>query len=116
MSKKAHHPHLGKLIAHRLEEIGMTKAEFARRISCSRQNVSILLGKESFDTKQLMRMGEVLGTDFFQALSAVHGVHAGGGRVVEMQLSFANQRLLLVTTESDVSVLPTDIDQRDAEY
>jgi hypothetical protein len=104
MSKKVHHPHLGELIAHRLEEIGMTKAVpiiigIARRISCSRQNVSLLLGKESFDTKQLMRMGEVLGMDFFQALSAVQGVHGEGGRVVEMHLSFANQRLLLVTTE-----------------
>jgi hypothetical protein len=103
MSKKHPHPHLGKMIAARLKEIGMSKAVpiiigIARRISCSRQNISLLLTKESFDTKQLMLMGEVLGLDFFRKLSAIHGAHAEGARVVEMHLSFANQSLLLITT------------------
>lgn len=102
MNKKHRHPHLGEMISKRLEEIGMTKAEFGRRIHCSRQNVSVILKKESYDTRQLMQIGEVLEMDFFQPLSALSGGGDGGQRVVEMHLSFGNQRLLLVTTEDGI--------------
>ena len=57
--------HLGKIIEAKLSEIGMTKAEFGRRIGTSRQNVSLIIGKESFNTEQLAKICEVLRYDFF---------------------------------------------------
>lgn len=60
---------IGAMIADRLKEIGMSKAEFGRRMNCSRQNVSLIVKKESIDTGVLKRAGKVLGCDFFQMLS-----------------------------------------------
>lgn len=60
--------HLGSLIAKRLKEIGMPKAEFGRRLNTSRQNVGSLLKRESFDTAFLATIGEVLEYDFFKYL------------------------------------------------
>lgn len=50
--------------------MGMTKAEFGRRINTSRQNVNSLLRKASLDTAHLLRIGEALKYDFFQHFSA----------------------------------------------
>ena len=58
--------HIGRLIEKRIKEVGMTKAEFGRRINTSRQNVNTLLRKESLDTELLWRISEVLNFDFFQ--------------------------------------------------
>ena len=57
---------LGKLIELRIKEVGMTKAEFGRRINTSRQNVNTLLRKKSWDTKLLIRCSQVLGQNFFK--------------------------------------------------
>lgn len=57
--------HIGRLIEERIKEVGMTKAEFGRRISTSRQNVNTLLRKESLDTKLLRKICRVLDYDFF---------------------------------------------------
>ena len=58
--------HIGRLIEQRIKEVGMTKAEFGRRINTSRQNVNTLLKKNSLDTEMLWRISEVLNFDFFQ--------------------------------------------------
>lgn len=65
---------LGRLIERRLQELGMSKAEFGRRISTSRQNVSLILRKESMDTKLLAKICSVLNYNFFQHLSSDAGV------------------------------------------
>jgi transcriptional regulator with XRE-family HTH domain len=78
--------HVGKLIEWRLDEMGMTKAEFGRRINTSRQNVNSLLRKPSLDTAYLQKISEALHYDFFkhfleqpQAKSVDVGtVHLGG--------------------------------------
>ncbi len=57
--------HIGRLIEERIKEVGMTKAEFGRRINTSRQNVNTLLRKESLDTRLLKKIGRVLDYDFF---------------------------------------------------
>lgn len=57
--------HIGQLIERVLDERGMTKAEFGRRIQTSRQNVNSLLRKSSMDTAYLMRVCQVLNHDFF---------------------------------------------------
>jgi transcriptional regulator with XRE-family HTH domain len=62
--------HVGKLIEWRLDETGMTKAEFGRRIDTSRQNVNSLLRKASLDTAYLQKISEALHYDFFKHLSS----------------------------------------------
>ena len=62
------HPHLGQLIEARLKEIGMSKAEFGRRMDNSRQNVTLIMKRGSFDTQFLSRVCEVLDYDFFAYL------------------------------------------------
>jgi|JI10StandDraft_1071094.scaffolds.fasta_scaffold1574758_1 transcriptional regulator with XRE-family HTH domain len=61
--------HVGNLIERRLEEMGMTKAEFGRRINTSRQNVNSLLRKKSLDTSILQRICDALKYDFFKHFS-----------------------------------------------
>lgn len=64
-------PHVGKLIEMRMDELGMTKAEFARRIGTTRQNVNSLLNKPSMDTAYLHRIGKALNYDFFRELAKI---------------------------------------------
>lgn len=71
--------HIGKLIEKRLKETGMTKAEFARRISKTSQNVYDIFDRETIDTGLLLKISEVLTYDFFQhysiAYSKLEGVN-----------------------------------------
>ena len=60
---------LGALIEERLVELGMTKAEFARRINTSAQNVNNILRRKTMDTGLLSEIGEVLDYDFFLHLT-----------------------------------------------
>jgi transcriptional regulator with XRE-family HTH domain len=62
--------HVGQLIEKVLDERGMTKAEFGRRIKTSRQNVNSILQKKSMDTDYLLHICVVLGTNFFATYSA----------------------------------------------
>lgn len=57
--------HIGKAIEARIEEQGMSKAEFGRRIDTSRQNVNTLLGRKSLDTLVLVKICKVLKFNFF---------------------------------------------------
>lgn len=58
--------HIGRLIEERINEVGMSKAEFGRRINTSRQNVNTLLRKSSLDTIMLSNISKVLNHDFFK--------------------------------------------------
>ena len=58
--------HIGRLIEERINEVGMSKAEFGRRINTSRQNVNTLLRKSSLDTVMLSNISKVLNYDFFK--------------------------------------------------
>lgn len=65
--------HLGALVDRRLDESGMTKAEFGRRIGTSRQNVHTLIRKPTLTTEQLMDICVVMKYDLFAVLSeALH--------------------------------------------
>jgi transcriptional regulator with XRE-family HTH domain len=79
-----HDKTLGQMIDDRLKAIGMTKAEFGRRISTSRQNVSLILRKESMDTKLLQKISVVLDHDFFSDLGTTTG---GGMQRIDITLS-----------------------------
>ncbi|TND09330.1 MAG: hypothetical protein FD123_1417 [Bacteroidetes bacterium] len=67
--EKAHKPvniHIGKIVRQHLEEVGMTKSEFARRINTSPQNIYGIFKRQSIDTELLRDISRVLGYDFFQ--------------------------------------------------
>jgi len=57
---------LGRLIEERVDEKGMSKAEFARRINRSPQNVNDLFKRKSIDVEFLVEIGQVLEYDFFK--------------------------------------------------
>ncbi|MBU0487184.1 MAG: hypothetical protein KKA07_00265 [Bacteroidetes bacterium] len=57
--------HIGELIRQRLEETGISKAEFARQLNCSPQNIYSVFARKSIDTQLLMQISLVLGEDFF---------------------------------------------------
>jgi transcriptional regulator with XRE-family HTH domain len=61
--------HIGKLILQKLDEKGVYKSEFARKINRSRQTVRDILNRESIDTQLLSEIGEALDVDFFELLS-----------------------------------------------
>lgn len=58
--------HIGKLIRKHLEEVGMTKSEFARRLDTSPQNIYGIFKRKSIDTNLLKNISSVLNYDFFQ--------------------------------------------------
>ncbi|MGL4596730.1 MAG: helix-turn-helix domain-containing protein [Bacteroidia bacterium] len=58
--------HIGKIIRQHLDEVGMTKSEFARRISTSPQNIYGIFKRKSIDTELLREISRVLSYDFFQ--------------------------------------------------
>ena len=61
--------HIGKLIKNRLEEIGMTKTEFARRINRTSQNVYDIFDRKTIDTGLLFKISTILDSNFFERFS-----------------------------------------------
>ncbi len=59
-------PHIGRLIEEKIREVGMTKAEFGRRINTSRQNVNTILRKEHLPADILAKASRILGYNFFE--------------------------------------------------
>ncbi len=56
---------IGYLIRNRSEQVGISKSELARRISCSPQNIYDVFARESIDTTMLLRISVVLQYNFF---------------------------------------------------
>lgn len=67
--------HIGKLIGLRLDQVGMSKAEFARRIHRSPQNVHDILSRSSIDTSLLLLINKALDYNFFKAFLETNQVH-----------------------------------------
>jgi transcriptional regulator with XRE-family HTH domain len=67
--------HIGHEIESRINELNISKSEFARRIGTSKQNVNRILEKESIDTAVLIRYGEVLNYNFFNLYADVSNHH-----------------------------------------
>lgn len=62
--------HIGKVIRKHLEEAGMTKSEFARRLETSPQNIYGIFKRRSLDTDLLKNISRILNYDFFQYYSS----------------------------------------------
>jgi|GEM_PF-5441786 len=57
---------LGESIRNKVEELGLSQAEFARRIGMARQNVTkMVFERASIDTNLLCRISEELECNFF---------------------------------------------------
>ena len=61
--------HIGKLIKNRLQETGMTKSEFARRINKTSQNVYDIFERTTIDTGLLINISTILEYNFFERYS-----------------------------------------------
>jgi transcriptional regulator with XRE-family HTH domain len=62
--------HIGKIIRQHLEDLGMTKSEFARRITTSPQNIYGIFKRKSIDTELLSEISRTLNYDFFRYYSS----------------------------------------------
>lgn len=56
---------IGLSIEQKLNELGMSKSEFGRKIGIPQQNVNRILDKSSIDTDKLVTISEALGYNFF---------------------------------------------------
>lgn len=57
---------IGFSIEQKLNELGMSKSEFGRKIGVPQQNVNRILDKTSIDTDKLATISEALGYNFFK--------------------------------------------------
>lgn len=58
---------IGPLIARKLNELNISKSDFARKLGIANQNVNRILEKKSIDTGKLVEISEALGYNFFKA-------------------------------------------------
>ena len=56
---------IGILIEQRINELGISKSEFGRRIDIPQQNVNRILEKPNIDTDKLISISEALDYNFF---------------------------------------------------
>lgn len=56
---------IGLIIEQKLNELGINKSEFGRRIGIANQNVNRILEKKSIDTDKLIEISNALGYNFF---------------------------------------------------
>ena len=70
--------HLGKEIEARINELKISKVEFARRIGTSKQNVARILEKRTMDTASLAKYSEALDYNFFDLFATPSAIHTEG--------------------------------------
>ena len=58
---------VGQVIKERRQEVGMTKAEFARRLKCKPQNIDSLEMRKSIDFELAQKICMVLKFDLFES-------------------------------------------------
>lgn len=61
---------VGLAIEQRINELGITKSEFGRRIGIPNQNVNRILSKSSIDSDKLVEICNALNYDFFKLFSS----------------------------------------------
>ena len=60
--------HFGQEVEKKLQERGMSKAEFARRIHCSRNNVYNIFKRDTIGISLLMRISKELDCELIKGL------------------------------------------------
>ena len=69
---------IGLAIEQKLNELGMSKSEFGRKIGIPQQNVNRILAKSNIDTEKLIKISEALGYNFFEHYIGEHNAVANG--------------------------------------
>lgn len=62
---------IGLAIEQRLNELGMSKSEFGRKIGIPQQNVNRILEKPNIDTEKLITISETLEYNFLNFILAI---------------------------------------------
>lgn len=82
MLMKIERVNIGLSIEQKLNELGMSKSEFGRKIGIPQQNVNRILDKTSIDTEKLATISEALDhnffTEFVDDLSSTQSVSLAG--------------------------------------
>ena len=94
-----HKVFIGEVIKRRVDELGMSHSEFARRINCSRTSLYNLFAKKSIDVDLLLLISEVLDYDF---LAKVY--HHGQQNIAHPSLSCLDKEEIESLTE-EISLL-----------
>jgi hypothetical protein len=99
--------HIGQMIKTRLEETGMKKSEFARRINRTSQNVYDIFQRKSIDTDLLATISHILDCNFFEPYSMAqqlqHPKLPMANEMAQRYGSPANMALALATSEQELS-------------
>lgn len=70
---------IGLIIEQKLNELGISKSELARRTGIANQNVNRILSKSSIDTDKLVAISKALGYNFFlEFVDSNHSAIANG--------------------------------------
>lgn len=68
---------IGLLIEQRMNELGMSKSEFARKINMPSQNINRIFARNSIDTDKLILISVALNYDFFKEFTSSDKVSVG---------------------------------------
>ncbi|MGL5888939.1 MAG: helix-turn-helix domain-containing protein [Bacteroidia bacterium] len=94
--------HIGKLIRKRIEQAGMNKSEFARRINSTPQNVYSIFKRESIDTDLLWEISRVLNYDFFQHYTTSQGTFLSDDPMSHKTASDLSKELSQIKREAEL--------------
>lgn len=94
--------YIGKLIQQKVDERGISYAEFARQIHCARTSLYHIFESKTIDVERLLLISEVLGYDFFNEVYMRKPPSDAGGNPPCLILPFKNNGI-------DVSHLPKEL-------
>ena len=102
---KVERVNIGLSIEQRLNELGMSKSEFGRKIGIPQQNVNRILEKASIDTDKLVSISEALNFNFFDCFHSDESstVTADNGSVAVAGNGTAHH--ITTNASADVAVL-----------
>lgn len=119
--KQLKHIHIGHEIEARINQLNISKSEFARRIGTSKQNVNRILEKESIDTATLVKYGDVLDCNFFTLYYNLNQ-NPEEDKTVSTSLKFVdsltgpNDHLLLIAKKSlEIRSIEKNLEERRSE-
>lgn len=98
--------HIGQIIEGRLDAMGISKAEFARRINRARQNVNDIINRPSVDTDLLLIISRALDYNFFQHYMIDL---AGDNKVRDNPGEYVNMEMELRACVKELDVIESDI-------
>src|ERR1700751_5533186 len=94
--------HIGKLISDQLKKVGMTKSEFARRVTSSPQTIHYVLKRKSIDTALLQKISKTLNYDFFQHYLGLNKPTKGNNELLGFTANDLRQELVTIKNEIEM--------------